>query len=81
MVCPNPPSDYMDIELTAGSDRRVIILITDVAGKIIIQRSIEEAGNDPERIELEGVDSGQYFIHIKAEGKREVTRPLTVTKY
>jgi Secretion system C-terminal sorting domain len=69
------------IELSEGSDKRVVILITDVSGKILIRRSVEEAGSDPERIELDGLESGQYFIHIKAEGKREVVRPLVVTKY
>jgi PKD repeat protein len=80
MVFPNPTTDYVDVELD-GSDKRVIILIMDVSGKILIRRSVEEAGSDPERIELDGVESGQYFIHIKAQGKREVVRPLVVTKY
>ena len=81
MVFPNPTTDYVDVELAAGSDKRVIILITDVSGKILIRRTVEEAGSDPERIELDDIESGQYFIHIKSEGKREVVRPLVVTKY
>jgi glucose/arabinose dehydrogenase len=81
MVFPNPTTDYVDVELSEGSDKRVVILITDVSGKILIRRSVEEAGSDPERIELDGLESGQYFIHIKAEGKREVVRPLVVAKY
>ena len=80
MVFPNPTTDYVDVELVE-SDKRVVILISDVSGKILIRRSVEEAGSDPERIELDGIESGQYFIHIKSEGKREVVRPLVVTKY
>jgi hypothetical protein len=80
MVFPNPTTDYVDVELVP-SDKRVIILISDASGKILIRRSVEEAGSDPERIELDDIESGQYFIHIKAQGKREVVRPLVVTKY
>jgi glucose/arabinose dehydrogenase len=80
MVFPNPSSDYVDIDLEAVRYREVELIIVNNIGVVMKKQMIEKAPTAPVRMDLNGLESGQYLIHIKAEGKREVVKKLTIMK-
>jgi hypothetical protein len=77
---PNPANDYVDIDLEAVKYREVDIQLTDLAGKSLQKHHIESVSTATFRINLEGLQTGHYFMSIKSDGRREVTKKLIIAK-
>ena len=68
---PNPASGYIIVRTDEiGSSLRII----DISGKLM---HAEQIRNSSQRVDLNGVKAGVYFISIEGEGKR-VTQKLIV---
>lgn len=80
MLFPNPSDDYVDVDLEAARYRSVDIKIIDATGKVVKTQQIDSAPVGPVRISLTGLEIGQYFIRIEAEGKREVVKKLMIAR-
>jgi PKD repeat protein/glucose/arabinose dehydrogenase len=80
MLFPNPSNDYVDIDLEGVRYRSVVLTIFDASGKVLKEQKIESAPIAPVRINLEGIETGQYFLRIEAEGKREIVKKLTIVR-
>lgn len=76
---PNPTSDYVDVDLTTYESRPVTLTLIDVSGKEARLMNIEKAAK-LQRVELDGLPTGQYVLRIQTVGKRDVTRLLNITK-
>lgn len=78
-IFPNPASDYVDIDMENIRYRQTKIRILDISGRVVRQESI---GIAPivHRMQLDGLQSGQYFIHIEADGRREVVKKMTIIR-
>jgi hypothetical protein len=77
-IYPNPSNEYVDIDLEGVRYREVELSIFNSVGIIVKQLKVEKAPIAPVRMQLDGLENGQYLIHIKAEGKREVVKKLTI---
>jgi hypothetical protein len=78
-IFPNPTSDYADIDLSSYENQAVDLCLMDAGGREVLFSKVEKAGKT-ERIDLEGLTTGQYILHIRTKGKRDVTRLLNITK-
>jgi hypothetical protein len=78
-VYPNPTSEYIDVDLSAYENRPILLSVIDAAGHTVHFSSIEKAGKT-QRVDLNSMATGQYILHIRTVGKRDVTRLFTVSK-
>ncbi len=67
-VSPNPFSDFVQIEFPAGTPADTEVVLTDVSGKIVLERSLSDAG---EHLPTANLPAGIYFLKIKSgDGER-----------
>ena len=78
-VYPNPTIDYLEVNLTTCENHPVVLTVTDAAGHSLKTLSLDKA-NKSQRIDVEDLAAGQYFLHINAVGKRAATRVFIVIK-
>ena len=79
MLFPNPANDYVDIEMESTLFQSADIQISDISGKVLKNTHFEKVLNPVIRLQLDGLETGQYFIRIQVQDKREVVKKLTVT--
>ena len=79
-VFPNPAIESFSVDLSNATGKSVDIAIVTPFGKIIKQETIESASTAPYLMSLDGMESGQYFVSIKVQGKRSVLKKLVIMK-
>ncbi|MEN9611886.1 MAG: hypothetical protein RLZZ628_2700, partial [Bacteroidota bacterium] len=77
-IFPNPTKEEALIDLKDFADRKVELSISDVAGKVILTQTIENASVTPYRLPIETLGTGTYFVTVQTNGKRSVTRKLQI---
>jgi Secretion system C-terminal sorting domain/PA domain len=78
-IFPNPIEDEINISMKDYLGKTVDIALFDMQGKNIISRHIEVLQTPTITLPLnEKALMGQYMMHIKAKGNREVVKMLTV---
>ena len=78
-LSPNPTSNYLDVNLTMSENHPVVLTIVDASGHKMQVVSIEKA-TKTHRVELNDLATGQYFLHIRTAGKRDITRTFIISK-
>jgi hypothetical protein len=78
-VYPNPATEKLIVDLTNVLNLPTKVSLTDFTGRTIVQTSFEKAPNTVS-LDLNSMPSGQYFIRIQAQGKREVMKKLAVIR-
>jgi Ricin-type beta-trefoil lectin domain-like/Polysaccharide deacetylase/Secretion system C-terminal sorting domain len=78
-LSPNPTTNYVDVNLAMSENRPVILTVIDASGHKMQVISIEKASKT-HRIELNDLATGQYFLHIRTAGKRDITRMFIISK-
>jgi hypothetical protein len=78
-LSPNPTTNYVDVNLAMSENRPVILTVIDASGHKMQVVSIEKALKT-HRIELSDLAAGQYFLHIRTAGKRDITRMFIISK-
>ena len=65
---PNPASGIVYLEISATSLEDIQLVVTDISGKIVIQRQFK----DMERIviDMSGKSSGVYFVQLTIDGNQ-----------
>jgi hypothetical protein len=62
---PNPASDYINVSMTSGSDREVVVTMTDMLGRNVMQRvEAIAAGATQLRIALPDAPAGMYLLKV-----------------
>jgi hypothetical protein len=80
-IFPNPVEDEINISMKDYLGKTVDIALFDMQGKKIISQHIEVLQTPTITLPLnEKALMGQYMMHIKAKGNREVVKMLTVGK-
>jgi hypothetical protein len=78
-IFPNPVEDDINIFMKSYLGKPVDIALFDMQGKIILSRHIDVLQTPTITIPLsEKTVMGHYMIHVKAKGKREVVKMLTI---
>lgn len=76
LVYPNPIENVATFEYDLHNSETITIDLVDISGRIIKaieNKSLKSAGNYKIQLNLEGLNSGLYFIRINAENKGNQT--------
>ena len=65
-IFPNPANDFLYVEGTISAAARLQVNILSLYGQKIMNRSINTNGSFSEKIGIEGIPSGVYFIEIRS---------------
>jgi hypothetical protein len=78
-VFPNPATDFVQFDLTLEESSDLDLQILDASGKILqaIHLPALSAGQYSERVGLQGIPSGVYFVHLQWKGK-SATKKIVV---
>ncbi len=79
MLFPNPSNDYIDVDLIPYEELPVLLTVIDAFGREVKYSSVERA-DKTQRIELDGLPTGQYVLRIHTIGKKDVTRLFNISK-
>jgi peptidoglycan/xylan/chitin deacetylase (PgdA/CDA1 family) len=78
-VFPNPATENVAIDLSGANGKPVDIAILSLLGKVVKQERVSTPSVSYQ-IELDNIESGQYFIRIQPQGKRVVMKKLMIMK-
>lgn len=74
-VWPNPFSEEVNISAAnLSSESATIIKVTDVLGKVILEKQFQRQTELHDKVNLEGVSKGIYFISLTNNNKHSVYR-------
>jgi GEVED domain/CARDB/Secretion system C-terminal sorting domain len=76
-IFPNPAHQEAFLDLKDFENQRVELKVSDVAGKLIFNQTIEKASVSPHRLNTASLKNGTYFIEIQSVEKR-ITRQLSI---
>jgi len=69
-IYPNPNTGQFFLEVSDAKVQELGVSVVDVVGKTVYRRTLPlPSGSLTERIELEGVSPGTYFVVLTAEGR------------
>lgn len=74
MLFPNPNRGDFTISLTSSSNQNISVLLHDVRGRQIFDKSYENTGSFNQRVNLTSVQSGIYFVTVTDGEKKEVRK-------
>ena len=78
-VFPNPAKNDTWIDLSAFAGKEVTISITDLTGKILQSKTIEEVSFSLQQIDVSNFANGLYFIKIQPVANEILTKKLLVS--
>jgi Ricin-type beta-trefoil lectin domain-like/Secretion system C-terminal sorting domain len=77
---PNPASDYIDLDLRQYEGKAVSLSFYNSVGTFVQNIKIAKAVSAPQRIDIQGFNTGAYLIRLQVEGKKEITKLFNVVK-
>jgi hypothetical protein len=72
-IHPNPTSEFIDVDLKAVESKTVTISVFNSIGTVLQTEKIAKSSAS-QRINVENLQDGQYFMAIQAQGKRVVMK-------
>jgi PA14 domain/Ricin-type beta-trefoil lectin domain-like/Secretion system C-terminal sorting domain len=78
-LSPNPTNDYIDVDVSPSENQRVTLTVVDAWGREVQVSTLEKAGKT-QRIDVNTMPTGLYMLHIRTQGKRDVTRLFTIAQ-
>lgn len=77
LVYPNPAVEFTTIKFNASKQEKYIIQVTDISGKVVLKKDyVSVAGDNLEKINVQGLASGSYFITIRSASGSVFTAKL-----
>jgi len=69
LVAPNPAADFVNLYLNLEEQKEVTLRLMDVLGREVwrLPKGVLPAGEHAERIDLDGVPEGVYFLLVEAD--------------
>lgn len=61
---PNPTSDYLNIPVEVAENQSVVLSVTDIEGRKIVERRLAVNGNSTIRLDVSSFNCGIYFYEI-----------------
>lgn len=79
-VYPNPTTGLVNLEYSLDKGATVKVMISDVVGKVVMERTIRPAnGFQRETLDLNSLSNGIYVLKVDA-GDHQATRTITLNK-
>lgn len=79
-VYPNPARTLAYIRLDVAYSQQISYKISDIAGKVVFEKSVYKNAGSNEVIDASGFASGVYMVSVQLENGYTLTRKLVVTK-
>lgn len=76
-VFPNPNKGTFTIQLNGSLERNINIALFDIRGRIIFNKSFQNAGDFNQEIQLNHAQSGMYILKVN-DGIRKTTKKLII---
>ena len=80
IVFPNPVENDLFIDVNKKVGSSAVLQIQDLFGRLIVKRRIESLPGYPIRVDASGFDNGLYFMSIKVEDLKLISRKFIVEK-
>jgi glucose/arabinose dehydrogenase len=80
MLFPNPTADNINIDLRQFEGKPVNLYIYNTTGMLLKKVAIPKATAAPQKVDIQDLDNGSYFIRIRTDGKRDITRPFYIIR-
>ena len=77
-VYPNPANDFINVEGTLSGSANLQVNILNIFGQKMINRAVNASGNFSERISLENIPSGVYFIGVRSGDTQRNTKIIKI---
>jgi len=77
-VYPNPASAMAYIKFDLVKNQNVNYSITDVSGKLIQQKKLQNMAGGYEHVDISKLQNGVYFISVELENKTRITKKLVI---
>ena len=78
-IYPIPTSNYLNIDFNSGKSGKMNVVIYGVMGSKFIEQEMDVAfGNNSLQVNVKDLNSGQYFLKVKNEGRIESKRFVIV---
>lgn len=79
-VYPNPADDHIFVEYTITDIKDLQISIVNHIGQIVIHEKvkIKDNGAKKQRLDISKLQPGIYFINIKAQNSKQLTKRLVI---
>ena len=68
IMYPNPTSDVVYIDMINANGEEVALMVTDLAGKVVAERTYNIEGDVKLPINTNGFAKGTYIVHLKRNG-------------
>ncbi|MGB3524884.1 MAG: T9SS type A sorting domain-containing protein [Flavobacteriales bacterium] len=79
-VYPNPTTGLVNLEYSLDQGAKVKVVISDVVGKVVMERTILPAsGAQRETLDINNLSNGVYILKVNA-GDHQATRTITLNK-
>lgn len=79
-VYPNPTTGLVNLEYSLDQGAKVKVVISDVVGKVVMERTILPAsGARRETLDINNLSNGVYILKVNA-GDHQATRTITLNK-
>jgi hypothetical protein len=80
-VFPNPTIDEVNLDLSAYLGRNAEISIVGLTGQTMLQQKVEKIGNQPVKILVNSIETGQYQVRVKVSDKKSpIIKSLMISK-
>lgn len=78
---PNPAVESVNLDLSSYLGKGADVSIFSYSGQLMRQQKIEKIGDQPVKILLDRIETGQYQIRIKVDAKKSlIVKPLMISK-
>ncbi len=79
VIAPNPTEGFVNIDMTLPTTQDLVIILTDITGRMIEQRRLETVQTYQERLDLSKQASGVYFLRF-ISGDQQLVRKITLQR-
>ncbi len=79
-VYPNPASNLAYLKLDLNQDQTITYKMTDITGKIILQKKLNTVAAAYETVDISQFSNGVYFISVELQDRSVVTKKLVIQK-
>ncbi len=77
---PNPTSEFVNLDLSEFKGKDVNIFMYNQFGQQVQFKNVQNVGDSPVMLNVLDYTPGNFLIRVTTQGKRDVTKQVTITK-
>ena len=80
LVYPNPADEVINLDLRNYKNQSLTIRLYNIIGHEVKVKSIDNQDNTPVQIEVQGLETGYYYLRISAKNKRDAVKKILIAR-